>query len=190
MKIPGSFLPRWSRVPLLLVLAAVMIADSDVSMPSAAQQHLLQTTQYIAGQIRLLQTILPTLDAIQLEHLKGTARSEMQLQVRSDGEAEATSPATTGFAASLARRLEEKLGEPIKAVRRSETKHHGLGGFRCGREALVAGVAGLRSAGNRTLELVSRLAIALVALLLIAGLFVRSIVRPLKRSWRGRYGHR
>ena len=183
MKIPRKFSASLVTRTVLLVLAAVMIAELatfSIAFHSLRSKHLLQTTQYIAGQIRLLQTILPTLDAIQLEHLKGTANSEMQLQVRSDGDTEVTRPATTGFAASLARRLEEKLGEPI-VVRRSETKHHGLW--------IAFDADGKRwwlvlpafEPPQVTMELGFRLAIALVALLLIAGLFVRSIVRPLKQ---------
>lgn len=171
---------------VLLVLAVVAVAEIttfSLIFQNRVTAHKNQTVRYIAGQVRLLQTVLPALDEPSRQRLEEAGADEQWLPLRPDKAATPSSPAESGFARLLAGELQQALGEPVSL------RYSGRGapgdlwiGFDAGGERwwLILPVPRLKPhALPRDLWL--KLGVALAVLLLIAGLFVRGIVRPLRR---------
>ena len=167
---------------VLLVIAVVSIAELatfSIVFQNLRAKHLHQSAQYVAGQIRLLQALLSDLNARQRLRLLTKDQFVQHPQIRADGDMLAMEMPTHDFPLHLAGHIEAILGEPV-IIRRASMNE----------QALWARFA---AAGTHywlalprfeppelTSELATRLALALLAVLLLAGLFVRSIVRPLK----------
>lgn len=176
---------------VLLVVAVVAIAEyATFSLIShtGRNAHMRQTTQLIAGQIRLLQTVLPGLDAEARRHLENTDIGEQWLQLRPDDDA--VPPAEPpfgfgrrGFTRQLSWQLKNILGEPVLLRHQGPEFRNGLWiGFMVGSERwwLVLPPPRLAPPGMPP-DFWLWLGANLLVLVLIAGLFVRGIVRPLAR---------
>ena len=182
MRLPRCTVSLAARTALL-VLAVAMIAEAatfSIIFRSLRSKHMQQTTQYIAGQIRLMQRILPTLDSAQRQALAHVRADESALRVRQADDVGETLAASDGFIDHLRARLQENLGEAVE-IRRSARRHHELWiGFGADGERWWLVLPPFEPP-EITPDLALRLAAALAALLLVAGLFVRGITRPLKR---------
>lgn len=180
--LPASIAAR----TVLLVIAVVAVAEiATFALISHHRMatHLSQTVRFVGGQMRLLQSILPGLDGEARRRLSVADSDAQSLQLRPDSESVPSRVPEFGFARQLAAELEQFLGEPVSL------RHAGLGQ----RSGLWIG---FMSAGERWWlvlppprfapqavppELWLGLGLALAVLVLIAGLFVRSIVGPLAR---------
>jgi len=183
---------------VLLVVAVVAIAETatfSLIFRNERVAHARQTVQAIAGQIRLLKTVLPGLDEEVRQKLADADVNGGQLQLFPDGEGVPEHEAEFGFAKHLADGLERALGErvslrdtgmppPVREIRMGPPRApRGLWiGFMVGSERwwLVLPAPRFEPQGLPR-DLWERLGIALAALMLIAGLFVRGIVGPLAR---------
>ena len=180
--LPASLAAR----TVLLVIAVVAVAEiatfTLISQHRMAT-HLSQTVRFVGGQMRLLQDLLPGLDVEARRRLSAADSDPQSLQLRPDSESVPARVPEFGFARHLAAELELFLDEPVSL------RHAGLGQ----RSGLWIG---FMSAGERWWlvlppprfspqalppELWLGLGLALAVLVLIAGLFVRSIVGPLAR---------
>ncbi len=171
---------------VLLVVAVVAIAEVatfSLVFQHGKTTHVSRTARYVSGQIRLLQTVLPGLDATAREQLESTDPGEQWLRLRPDSAAVPPNAPAFDFAEDLAADLEHLLGQDI------ELRHAGLGA----RSGLWIG---FHAAGERWWlilppprfkpqelppDLWLKLGIALALLVAIAVVFVRGIVRPLRR---------
>lgn len=186
---------------VLLVIAAVAIAETatfSLIFRNERVTHLRQTRQAIAGQIRLLKTVLPGLDESMRQKLADADVDGGQLQVFPDGEGVPEHEPEFGFARRLADDLERVLGERVllrdmgkppsnagERVRRFGARLPPSGlwiGFMVDDQRwwLVLPSPRFEPQGLPR-DLWERLGLALAALIVIAGLFVRGIVRPLAR---------
>ena len=190
---------------VLLVIAAVAIAETatfSLIFRNERAAHFRQTRQAIAGQIRLLKTVLPGLDENMRQKLADADVEGGQLQVFPDGEGVPEHEPEFGFARRLADGLERVLGERV--LLRDRGKPPSRLGERRGepvarfdsRPPLSDLWIGFMVEDQRwwlvlpsprlepqalPRDLWERLGLALAALIVIAGLFVRGIVRPLAR---------
>ena len=171
---PGPLFASLTTRTVLLVIAVVSIAELttfSIAFHSLRAKHLQQSAQYVAGQIRLLQATLPALSAVQRQSLPS---------LLGEGKMPMGAPAHTSFPAHLAARVEAILGKPV-SIRHSAADTHDLWvGFSADTELHWLALPRFEPPGI-TEEMSFRLALALISLILIAGLFVRSIVHPLKR---------
>ena len=171
---------------VLLVVAAIAVAEYatfSIVLHNEQIAHMRQTTQFVAGQIRLLQAILPGLDDETRHRLEDADVGEQWLQLHPDGDSVPESEPQFRFASHLSQRLGERLGEPI-VLRASNTgKRDGLWiGFMADDERWWLVLPPPRFEPKRLPhDLWWKLASVHAALLLIAGLFVRSIVGTLAR---------
>jgi two-component system osmolarity sensor histidine kinase EnvZ len=180
--LPSSLAAR----TVLLVLAVIVVAEvATFQLISHFRRaaHMNQTTQLVTGQIRLLQTVLPGLDEAARGRLSGTDAGEQGLQLRPDGSGVPAHSPEFGFAKRLAGDLDERLGEPVMLRHAGVGQRTGLWiGFLAGGERWWLVLPPPRFEPQALPpELWIGLALTLVALLLIAGFFVRSIVGPLAR---------
>jgi two-component system osmolarity sensor histidine kinase EnvZ len=188
--------PRFSRAGLfsdslavrttLLVITVVAVAEIStfsliLQYRGALHRH--QIALYIAGQVRLLQSILPACDEASRRRLEETEPSDQWLQLRPDDDQVPINEPKFGFARELGGKLQALLEGPVSL------RHPG-GGARSGLWI------GFDAAGERWWLILPvlrfqpvdlppvlwlKLMAALAALMLIAGWFVRGIVRPLQR---------
>lgn len=171
---------------VLLVIAAVSVAEIatfSLVFDHGKASHASRTARYVAGQIRLLQTVLPGLDDEARENLESTDPGEEWLRLRPDGAAVPPIAPDFGFAQELSADLERVLGEKIELRQEGPVSRSGLWiGFRAAGERwwLILPAPRFRPQGL-PLELWGKLAVALAALMAIAGIFVRGIVGPLTR---------
>ncbi|MDR2786806.1 MAG: HAMP domain-containing protein [Candidatus Accumulibacter sp.] len=170
---------------MLLVIAVVAVAEVttfSLIFQNRLTAHKQQTVRYIAGQVRLLQSILPGLDEKSRRRMENAEPGEQWLQLRPDDGRVPVKEPEFGFARLLAVDLQQALGEPVSL----RYPGHGEGGlwigFRAGGERwwLIFPIPRFRP-HDLPRDLWMKLGIALAALILIAGLFVRGIVRPLRR---------
>ena len=142
-----------------------------------------QTVHFVAGQIRLLQTVLPGLDDETRKRLSATDDGEEDLQLRPDGESVPMREPAFGFARHLAVGLEKALGERVSLRHAGRGQRSGLWiGFTADGQRWWLVLPPPRFAPQALpRELWLGLAVALAAVALIAGLFVRGIVGPLAR---------
>ncbi|MDR0378660.1 MAG: HAMP domain-containing protein [Candidatus Accumulibacter sp.] len=173
---------------VLLVIAVVMVAQIttfSLLFQARVATHKHQTVRYIVGQVRLLQATLPRLDEESRRRLEEAEPGEQWLQLRpDDGQVPDREP-RSGFARALARDLRQTFGEAI-SFRQPNHDHDARGGlwigFYAGGERWWLVLPALRfKPHDLPWELWLKLGIALAALILIAGLFVRGIVRPLRQ---------
>ena len=170
---------------LLLVLAVVVVAEIatfSLFFQQGRKSHGHQTARNVAGQVRLLQSLLPGLDVHARQRLEAAAPGEQWLQLRPDGTEVPPDTPAFGFAQGLGERVGQILGEPIQ-LRQAGQAHGNLWiGFSAGGERwwLILPPPRFRPRGMPP-DLWLKLGVALSALSLIAGLFVRGIVGPLRR---------
>jgi two-component system osmolarity sensor histidine kinase EnvZ len=182
----GRFPDSLALRTVLLVIAVVAVAEVTTfsliyQYRGAVHKH--QTARYIASQVRLLQSMLPGLDEVSRRRLEEAEADEQWLPLRpDDGRVPANEP-EFGFARLLAADLQQMLGEPVSLRHPGHGEGGGLWiGFRAGGERWWLVLPVLRfKPHDLPRDLWMKLGIALAALILIAGLFVRGIVRPLRR---------
>jgi two-component system osmolarity sensor histidine kinase EnvZ len=180
--LPASLAAR----TVLLVIAVVAIAEYatfSIVLHNDRATHLRQTTEFVAGQIRLLQTVLPGLDSEARRRLEAADVGEQGLQLRPDGEAVPQHEPEFGFAGRLATRLSRIMGEPLSLRHAGPGQRSGLWiGFMVGGERWWLVLPPPRFEPKvLPHDLWLWLGAALAVLVLIAGLFVRGIVGPLAR---------
>lgn len=178
--LPSSLAAR----TVLLVIAIVALAEwvtFSLVFRKGDVAHVRQTTQFVAGQIKLLQTVLPGLDEEARRKLEEREVGEPGIQLFPDGEVVPQYSPRFGFASDLADQLERRLDEPVILRHDGRRGPGGLWiGFMAGGERwwLVLPPPRFKAPGLPH-DLWLWLAATLAVLMLIAGLFVRGIVRPL-----------
>lgn len=178
--LPSSLAAR----TVLLVIAIVAVAEwvtFSLVFRKGDLAHIRQTTQFVAGQIRLLQTVLPGLDEEARRKLEEREVGEPGIQLFPDGDVVPKFSPRFGFASDLAEQLERKVDEPVILRHDGRQGPGGLWiGFTAGGERwwLVLPPPRFKAPGLPH-DLWLWLAATLAVLMLIAGLFVRGIVRPL-----------
>ncbi|WP_273702915.1 hypothetical protein, partial [Candidatus Accumulibacter vicinus] len=101
---------------VLLVIAVIAVAEiATFSLLGHFRRssHVNQTVQLIAGQVRLLQVVLPGLGDDARQALSAADAGEQGLQLRPDGSGVPTHQPLFPFARRLANDLTERLGEPV-----------------------------------------------------------------------------
>ncbi len=171
---------------VLLVLAAVAVAEVatfSLVFQHGRDSHNRQTAQFVAGQVRLWQTVLPGLDAEARRRLEAADPGEQWLQLRPAGDGVPAHAPQFGFARSLAAGLERILGEAVELRHAGPGQRSGLWiGFTAGGERWWLILPPPRFKPKELpSDLWLKLGAALLALLIIAGLFVRGIAAPLRR---------
>jgi len=174
---------------VLLVIAVVAVAEIttfSLILRDRGDAHMHQTARYIAGQIRLLQSVLPGLDAearVRLEAMEPEERWEQWLKLSPDGAQVPPKAPQFRFATELAEGLGRILGEPVDLRKAERGPQGGLWiGFDAGGERWWLILPAPRFKPQELPhDLWTKLGVALLVLMLIAGLFVRGIVRPLRR---------
>lgn len=185
MNRPQRFFDSLAGRTLLLVLAVVAVAEIatfSLFYQQGRRSHSHQTARYVAGQVRLLQSLLPGLDDGARQRLEAAAPGEQWLQLQPDGAHVPPAPPAFGFARGLGESVKRILGEPVE-LRHAGQERSGLWiGFIAGGERwwLILPPPRFKPKGMPP-DLWLKLGGALFALLLIAGLFVRGIVGPLRR---------
>lgn len=171
---------------VLLVVAVIAVAEvATFSLIGHFRRssHVNQTVELIAGQVRLLQRVLPGLDGEDRRLLSSEEAGDHGLQLRSDGTEVPHHAPQFRFAHKLAADLAERLGEPVQLRQGDPGQRTGLWiGFRAGGERwwLILPPPRFEPAAL-PLELWLGLAATLVVVVLIAYGFVRGIVGPLAR---------
>ncbi len=170
---------------VLLVVAVIAVAEIttfSLILEYRGSDHRSRTARYIAGQVRLLQTLLPGLDAEARQGLEMAEPDEQWLQLRTDGVQVPPRAPEFGFARELGKDLRHVLGEPI-SLRQERDPRGGLWiGFDAGGERWWLILPAPRFKPQKLPhDLWWSLAIALTVLVAIAGVFVSGIVRPLRR---------
>ncbi|WP_153110451.1 ATP-binding protein [Propionivibrio limicola] len=171
---------------VLLVIAVVVVAEIatfSLVMQNERVTHKDQTARYIAGQVRLLQSVLPGLNDAARERLESPVPGEQWLPLRPDSRGVPPRAPEFGFARDLANELERMLGEKIELRHAGRGKHGGLWiGFVAAGERwwLVLPPPRFKPKGLPP-DLWGNLGVALAALVLMAGVFVWGIVGPLRR---------
>lgn len=183
MKLLPASLATRTVVLVIAVVAVAEITTFSLLMHYRRTSHTSQTVQFIAGQIHLLQTVLPGLDGDARRRIEEADVGEQGLQLRPDSDSVPKHEPEFGFARRLALDLTHLLGEPVSLRHSGPGQRNGLW-------------IGFMSAGERWWlvlppprfepqalppDLWQWLAVALAVLVLIAGLFVRGIVGPLAR---------
>jgi hypothetical protein len=183
----GGF-PFDSLAALTVMLVIVTVAAAEISTFSlifrirdALHQH--QTARHVAGQIRLLQSILPGLDEKFRRRLEQTEPGEQWLQLRPDGDEVPRNEPEFDFAREFAGNLQRALGEAVRLRHPGRGTRGGLWiGFDAGGERWWLVFPSPRFKPQELpRDLWPKLSAMLAVLVLIAGLFVRGIVRPLRR---------
>ena len=180
--LPSSLAAR----TVLLVIAVAAIAEvTTFTLLTRHRQtvHLSQSIRFVAGQVRLLQAVLPGLDDATRQRLESAEAGEEGLLLRPDGDFVPQHEPDFGFAQRLAVGLNEQLGETVRLRHAGPGQHSGLWiGFMAGGQRWWLVLPPPRFAPQELpADLWLGLAAALAVLALIAGLFVRGIVGPLSR---------
>lgn len=180
--LPASLAAR----TVLLVIAVVAVAEIStfaLFMHYRRTSHASQTVQFIAGQVRLLQTVLPGLDPDARRRIEATEVGEFGLQLRPETANVPTHEPEFGFARHLAADLNLLLDQPVLLRHAGRGRRSGLWvGFMAGGERWWLVLPPPRFEPQELPpDLWLWLAAALALLVLIAGLFVRGIVGPLAR---------
>lgn len=178
--IPSSLAAR----TVLLVIAAVAVAEFttlSLIFSQSRTAHGRQSIDFVASQIRLLQTVLPGLGDEVRQTLSEADIGEPGIQLRPDSAAVPGREPEFGFARGLARGLNRKLDE--KVLMRDAGPGNSLWiGFMAGGERWWLLLPPPRFEPKALpRDVWEWLAAALAILVVIAGLFVRGIVKPLAR---------
>ena len=168
---------------VIAVLAVAEITTFSLIYQNRGSDHRNRTARYVAGQVRLLQDLLPGLDPEARRRLELAEPDEQWLQLRPDGGQVPPRAPEFGFAHELARDLGRALGEPVSLRHAGPDPRSGLWiGFMAGGERWWLILPAPRFKPQELpSDLWLKLGLALAVLMLIAGLFVRGIVRPLRR---------
>lgn len=178
--LPSSLAAR----TVLLVIAIVAVAEwvtFSLVFRKGEIAHVRQTTQFVVGQIKLLQTVLPGLDEEARRKLEERDVGGPGIQLFPDGDVVPQYSPRFGFADDLAEQLEHRLDERVLLRHDGRRGPGGLWiGFTAGGERwwLVLPPPRFKAPGLPH-DFWLWLAATLATLMLIAGLFVRGIVRPL-----------
>ena len=183
--LPSSLAAR----TVLLVLAVVLVAEVatfSLILNQGRNAHMRRTADSIAAQVRMLQAVLPGLGEDARRALENAAVGEEGLQLQVDSPAVPTHEPRVGFARQLRRGLNENLGAVDSDLL---LRNSGPGersslwiGFNAAGERWWLVLSPPRFAPKALpRDLWEWLAVSLVVLMVIAGLFVRGIVRPLAR---------
>lgn len=180
--LPASLAAR----TVLLVIAVVAVAEIStfaLLMHYRRTSHASQTVQFIAGQVHLLQIVLPGLDAETRRRIEAADIGEQGLQLRPDTDNVPGHEPEFGFARRLAADLNQLLDQPVRLRHAGPGQRSGLWiGFMAGGERWWLVLPPPRFEPQELPpDLWLWLATALALLVLIAGLFVRGIVGPLAR---------
>ncbi len=183
MKVLPASLAMRTVLLVIAIIAVAEFATFSLVFHHGRVTHTQRTAQYVAGQIRLLQTVLPGLDVSARQRLASTDVGEQWLQLRPDGTSVPEHQPKFGFASRLGSDLGTLLGDPVSL------RHAGPGvrsalwiGFMAGNERWWLVLPPPRFEPQALPpDLWLWLAGTLVLLIVIAGFFVRSIVRPLAR---------
>ncbi|MEF8710264.1 MAG: hypothetical protein V5B38_15980 [Candidatus Accumulibacter propinquus] len=183
MRLLPSSLASRTVLLVIAVIAVTEVATFSLIGHFRRNSHLNQTVQLLAGQVHLLQIVLPGLDDEARHILSAADAGEQGLQVRPDGNSVPRHQPQFPFAHRLANELAERLGEPVLLRHGGPGQRSGLWiGFMAGSERwwLVLPPPRFEPQALPS-DLWLGLAGMLAAVLLIAGLFVRGIVGPLAR---------
>jgi two-component system osmolarity sensor histidine kinase EnvZ len=174
-----------ARTVLLVIAVAAVAEIGTFSLISQYRGtlHKHQTALYIAGQVRLLQSILPACDETSRRRLEETEASDQWLQLRPDNAQVPVKEPEFRFARELAEGLQVLLKEPVSLRHPEGGARSGLWiGFHAAGERWWLVLPALRfQPGDLPSVLWLRLLAALAVLMLAAGWFVHGIVRPLQR---------
>jgi two-component system osmolarity sensor histidine kinase EnvZ len=183
MKFFPDTLAARTVVLVVAVVAIAEIATLSLFFHQRSAAHRQQTTQFIAGQVKLLQTVLPGLDAEARRRLAANDVGEPGLKLRTDAEGVPEREPRFGFAQRLSQDLEALVGGPVTLRHSGRGRRDGLWiGFTAGGERWWLVLPPPRfEAQALPMDLWFGLAAALAALVLVAALFVRSINGPLAR---------
>lgn len=186
MKLSRLFPDSLAARTVLLVIAVMAITEfAAVSLVQrhVRSEHGQKTAQFVAGQVRLMQAVLPGLDNETRKRLENAEAGEQGLQLRPDDDSVPLGEAKFGFARDLAADISRLLDAPV-SLRHAGPKRHGdlWIGFTAGNERwwLVLPPPRFEPKGLPP-DLWVWLTGSLAILMLIAGLFVRGVVRPLAR---------
>lgn len=173
------------RTVLLVVAVVAVTAIVTLSFIGEFRRssHVKQMVRLVASEIRLLQVVLPGLDEHSRRVLAAADAREQSMQLRPDSDKVPPHSPQFRFAHRLAVGLGARLGEAVVLRHGGAGDRAGLWiGFLAGGERwwLLLPPPGFEPQ-DLSREFWQGLAFALAAVLLIAGLFVRGIVRPLAR---------
>ena len=180
--LPSSLAAR----TVLLVIAIVAVAEwvtFSLVFRKGDVAHLRQTTEFVAGQIRLMQTVLPGLDEEARRKLEERDVGEPGMQLVPDGALVPEYSPAFRFRPAIWRRASKTNSTSRSFCVTTAT----TGRAACGSASWPAASAGGWSCRRQPRfkapglphDLWLWLAATLATLMLIAGLFVRGIVRPL-----------
>jgi two-component system osmolarity sensor histidine kinase EnvZ len=180
--LPASLAAR----TVLLVIAVVAVAEITtfaLLTHYRRTSHASQTVQFIAGQVRLLQTVLPGVDAQTRRRIEAAELGEFGMQLRPDSANVPSREPEFGFARRLSAELNQMLDPPVQLRHAGRGQRGGLWiGFMAGAERWWLVLPPPRFEPQELPpDLWLSLAAALAVLVLIAVLFVRGIVGPLAR---------
>ena len=183
--LPSSLAAR----TVLLVLAVVLVAEVttfSLIFNQGRNAHMRRTTDVIAAQVRMLQAVLPGLGDDARRALENAAVGEEGLQLQADSAAVPQHEPRFGFARQLKAGVRDSLGAVdgdllLRDAGPGERSSLWIG-FKAGGERWWLMLPPPRFAPKALpRDLWEWLGVSLAILMLIAGLFVRSIVRPLAR---------
>ena len=180
--IPDSLAAR----TVLLVIAVLAVAEfATLSIVSHHRKaaHLDQAVRLITGQIRLLQAILPTLEPTAKQRFIIAENDGQERQLILDDGSAPPDAAKFGFARRLAAGINQQLDQPVLLRFTKHEPRQGLWvGFMADQQRWWLILPPLRlEPQDLPHELWLALGCALLAVIIVAGLFVRSIVKPLAR---------
>ncbi|WP_301101623.1 ATP-binding protein [Propionivibrio sp.] len=180
--LPASLAAR-TVLLVVAVVAVAQIATFSLIFQHRLATHMSQTVQHIAGQVRLLQAILPGLDAQIRRRLAAAERGADGLQLFPDGALVPEHVPEFKFAQRLAVDLEQSLGQTVSLRHAGRGQHSGLWiGFMADGERWWLLLPPPRFTPQALPpDLWLGLSGALALLVLCAVLFVRGIVGPLAR---------
>ncbi|MBS1186852.1 MAG: integral rane sensor signal transduction histidine kinase [Burkholderiaceae bacterium] len=180
--IPSSLVAR----TVLLVIAVVLIAEMAtlaLFMGNRKVEHANKAARLVAGQIRILQVILPGVDRETHQRLSGFELGERKLQLHTDNDSVPDQKPDSDFVKKFVAALDPLLDVP--AVIRLDCRESQRSlwiGFTAGEERWWL-VWPLRNFEQYDIpyDMWLWLAFSLASLMLFAGLFVLSIIKPLAR---------
>lgn len=171
---------------LILVVAVTAVAvftTLSLILRNDQNAHAGQTARFIAGQIRLMQTLLPNLSDEGKQQLAATPPSGQWLQIKPDMADVPQGTAQFMFARDLSHKLTHILNEPITLRQADNEGQRELWiGFKAAGQDwwLILPPPRFKPKGLPH-DLWEKLGVSLIVLLIFAALFVRGIVGPLKR---------